>query len=186
MREGIPRRFSTSSRVLIIANDWRTLNVNVSAVEDRGHLLVFEPTALEVHLRTATWFWDQEVFDWIGTHLHLIERPSMRLYYAAWEQKQAGLEWRENLLARWLSGPRLLAAQLRADPTLRHGGGPGRGPSWSAGAAAAPPTSTTPGTSALRRSPRGSCSRSPPPPGGRPSTCWSCSGDATRVNSGKG
>ena len=118
LRDGIPRRFSTSSRVLIIANDWRTLNVNVSAVEDRGHLVVFEPTALEVHPRTAIWFWDQEVFDWIGTQLHLIERPSMRTYFAAWEQKAAGLEWRENLLARWHSGPRLLAAQVRADPTL--------------------------------------------------------------------
>ena len=42
----------------------------------------------------------------------------MRTYFAAWEQKAAGLEWRENLLARWLSGPRLLAAQVRADPTL--------------------------------------------------------------------
>jgi hypothetical protein len=115
-RGGIPRRFSTSSRVLIIANDWRTLNVNVTALEDRGHLLFFLPTPLEVHRRTAEWFWDQEVFDWIGANLHLISRPSMRLYHAAWEQKQAGLEWRENILARWLSGPRLLAAQLRSDP----------------------------------------------------------------------
>jgi hypothetical protein len=117
-REEIPRRFSTSSRVLIVANDWRTLNANVAALEDRGHVLAFEPAALEVHLRTATWFWDQEVFDWIGTHLHLITRPSMRHYHAAWEQKQAGLEWRENMLARWLSGPRLLAARLRADPAF--------------------------------------------------------------------
>ena len=91
-REGIPRRFSTSSRVLIIANDWRTLDVNVTALEDRGHLLSFTPTPLEVHRHTAGWFWDQEVFDWIGANLHHIGRPSMRLYHAAWEQKQAGLE----------------------------------------------------------------------------------------------
>ena len=103
-REEIPRRFSTSSRVLIVANDWRTLNANVAALEDRGHVLAFEPAALEVRLRTATWFWDQEVFDWIGAHLHLITRPSMRHYHAAWEQKQAGLEWRENMLARQRTG----------------------------------------------------------------------------------
>lgn len=38
-REGIPRRFTTSSRVLIVANAWKTLNVHVTALEDRGHLL---------------------------------------------------------------------------------------------------------------------------------------------------
>jgi hypothetical protein len=117
-RVGIPRRFSTSSRVLIIANDWRTLNINVSALEDRGHLVVFEPTAFEVHVRTASWFWDQEVFDFVGEHLHLIESPSMRTYVAAWELKLAELEWRKSILARWVSGARLLAAQLLADPTF--------------------------------------------------------------------
>ena len=63
-REGIPRRFSTTSRVMIIANAWKSLNVHVAALEDRGHLLHFEPAALEVHTGTAGWFWDQEVFDW--------------------------------------------------------------------------------------------------------------------------
>jgi hypothetical protein len=117
-REAIPRRFTTASRVLIIANAWKTLNVHVTALEDRGHLLHFEPTALEVHTRTASWFWDQEVFDWIGQHLHLIERPSMRLYLAAWELKVAAMDWRGNLLSRWLAGPRLLAARLRADSSF--------------------------------------------------------------------
>jgi hypothetical protein len=117
-REGIPRRFATASRVMIIANAWRTLNVHVTALEDRGHLLQFDPSALEVHLRTAAWFWDQEVFDWIGAHLHLIARPSMRLYRAAWELKNAALDWRGSLLERWLSGPGLLVAKLRDDPSF--------------------------------------------------------------------
>jgi hypothetical protein len=116
-REAIPRRFTTASRVLIIANAWRTLNANVSALEDRGHLLLFDPAALEVHSRVAAWFWDQEVFDWIGEHLHLIARPSMRIYRAAWELKEAAMDWRKSLLERWLSGPRLLVARLRADPS---------------------------------------------------------------------
>jgi hypothetical protein len=116
-REGIPRRFRTASRVLIIANTWRTLNVNVAALEDRGHLRYFDPTPLDVHVRTSVWFWDQEVFDFFGAHLHLIERPTMRLYRAAWELKQAGMDWRGQILSRWLSGPRLLAAQLRSDPS---------------------------------------------------------------------
>ena len=117
-REGIPKRFMTASRVLIVANAWRTLNVNVTALEDRGHLLLFEPSPLEVHARTAGWFWDQEVFDWVGAHLHLIQRPSMRVYRAAWELKSAGLPWKGCLLERWLSGPRLLVARLRSDTSF--------------------------------------------------------------------
>lgn len=131
---GVPKRFTTSSQVMIIANAWKTLNVHVTALEDRGHLLHFEPSVLEVHARTAGWFWDQEVFDWIGEHLHLITRPSMRLYRAAWELKAAGMDWRGQLLARWLSGSRLLVARLLADPSfpteearakafVEHGGG---------------------------------------------------------------
>ena len=48
-----------ASRVAIIANAWKTLNDNVAAVQDRGHVLIFEPTALEVHQQVARWFWDQ-------------------------------------------------------------------------------------------------------------------------------
>ena len=35
-RQGIPREFTTKSRVVIISNDWRTLNKNVAALQDRG------------------------------------------------------------------------------------------------------------------------------------------------------
>ena len=68
-----------------------------------------------MHARTATWFWDQTIFNWIGDHLHLISRPSMRTYFAAWELKAAGLDWKGLLLDRWLSGTRLLVARLKAD-----------------------------------------------------------------------
>ena len=72
-REKIPRASETGSRVAIIANEWRTLNVNVSAIEDRGHVVRFAPSALEIHTRTAQWFWDQEVYDFIGQYLHLTD-----------------------------------------------------------------------------------------------------------------
>jgi hypothetical protein len=35
-RADIPRAFPTTSRVAILANDWRTLNANVAAVQDQG------------------------------------------------------------------------------------------------------------------------------------------------------
>jgi len=92
----------------------------VAAVGDRGRVVLFEPTALEVHERTARWFWDQDIFDFLGAHLHLLTAPSMRHYVMAWEDwedKQAGLDWQKFLLSRFLSGPALLIARLKADPS---------------------------------------------------------------------
>jgi hypothetical protein len=116
--QGVPSRFTTTSRVALVGNDWKTLNADVAALEDRGHLLSFEPTALEVHRQAAAWFWDQEVFDFVAAHLHLIAQHSLRLYSQAWELKQAGLDWRHAVLSRCLTGPTLLVARLKADPSL--------------------------------------------------------------------
>jgi hypothetical protein len=115
-RQAIPQSFRTASRVAIIANDWQTLNRNVAALQDRGHVLFFEPSPLEVHRQTATWFWDQEIFDFLGARLPWLAETSMRHYLAAWELKQAGLDWKSLILSRCLSGRALLVAQLQADP----------------------------------------------------------------------
>jgi hypothetical protein len=115
---GLPTRFQTRSRAVIIANEWKTLRANVAALEDRGHAVAFEPPPLEVHRRAGLWFWDQEIYTFIGDHLGFVTRPSMRDYVRAWESKNAGLPWRDHLLARWLDGPGLLVAQLRADPSF--------------------------------------------------------------------
>src|SRR5215831_11602260 len=112
----VPQQFSTTSRLALIGNDWKTLNADVAALEDRGHVLFFEPTALEVHRQAANWFWDQEIFDFVALHLHLIAQHSLRIYHQAWELKQAGLDWRQGVLSRFLTGPALAVARLRADP----------------------------------------------------------------------
>ena len=93
-KQGIPREFVTTSQAIIISNDWQTLNENVAAVEDRGHVLRFVPTAKEVHERTGAWFDDAEIYGWVEERLHLIRNPSMRLYYRARELKNAGFDWR--------------------------------------------------------------------------------------------
>ena len=113
---GNPRSFETRSRLAIIANGLRTPNVNVRAVQDRGHIVLFEPSAVEVYLRAARWFWDQAVFDFIGGNLQLAEWLSMRDYTLGWELKQAGLDWQNCLLTKWrLSRTRRLVARLKAD-----------------------------------------------------------------------
>jgi len=113
--EEVPREFETSSRVTIISNDWRTLNRNVAAVEDRGHTLQFAPTATEVHERTREWFEDKEIYDWIGANLHRVENPSMRLYYKAQELKQAGFDWKRYTPLGTGNDRRQLVAELLAD-----------------------------------------------------------------------
>ena len=115
-RDAIPRSFRTRSRLAILANRWRTSNADVAALQDRGHVIVFQPTALEVHQEAARWFWDQQIFDFVADHLHLIRQPSLRHYVAAWELKRAGLDWRSLVLGRCLSGKLLLVAQLKASP----------------------------------------------------------------------
>jgi hypothetical protein len=114
----VPQQFTTTSRLALIGNDWKTLNADVAALEDRGHVLFFEPTALEVHRQAAGWFWDQEIFDCVAAHLHLMSRHSLRSYRQAWELKRAGLDWRRAVLSRCLTGPALLTARLKADPSF--------------------------------------------------------------------
>lgn len=115
-RELIPTEFSTTSKVAIITNEWRTLNENVAAIEDRGHVIVFEPTPLEVHYQVSQWYRDQEVFDFIGRNLSVITNPSMRDYVHGEELKKARFNWKEQLLQRWdIAGPLQIVAQLRGD-----------------------------------------------------------------------
>ena len=115
---GVPRRFTTTSRVVLVGNHWQTLSPDVAALEDRGHVLLFEPTALEVHCQATQWFWDQEIFDLIADHLHLIEQHSLRSYVHAWELKQAGLDWRRGVLSRCRSGVALEVLRLKANPAF--------------------------------------------------------------------
>ena len=113
----LPNQFKTTSRVVIIANDWKTLDQNVAAVQDRGHLVMFEPTPEEVHRQVAEWFWDQTIYDWFGEHLHLIPDHSMRHYVRASELQAAGINWVGHLLGEIPEKTRLVA-ELRADPSF--------------------------------------------------------------------
>jgi hypothetical protein len=118
MPADIPRQFSTTSKIAIIANHWAALNADVAALEDRGHCLHFAPSAGEVHRQAAGWFWDQEVFDFVAAHLHMIGPHSLRTYVLAWELKKAGLDWRQGILSRCLTGAALAVAKLKSTPAF--------------------------------------------------------------------
>jgi hypothetical protein len=113
--QGIPKSFASRNRVCIIANDWHTLDANVRALEDRGHLIWFKPSTVEVHRRVKEWFHDVEVHDFIGSHLDLLPFASMRHYVNALELKLAGMDWKDSLLRQWLSPKRYQVAKLKLD-----------------------------------------------------------------------
>jgi hypothetical protein len=113
-RQGIPREFTTKSRVVIITNDWRTLDKNVAALQDRGHVLFFEPGAAEVHRKAGTWFEDQEIYDWFAANLHRVREPSLRHYVRARELKAAGMDWTDVLAVETENRRARLAAELLA------------------------------------------------------------------------
>jgi hypothetical protein len=113
-RQGIPREFVTKSRVVIISNDWQTLNNNVAALQDRGHVLLFRPTAAEVHTQAAKWFDDREIYEWFAANLHRVREPSMRHYVRAKELKAAGMDWTDVLAVEDENRRARLAAELLA------------------------------------------------------------------------
>lgn len=83
----------------LIANEWRTLNANVLAIEDRAICVHFCPGAGEVHTQVSTWFDDDEVFRFIEDHLAFLARPSMRYYVKGKQLRHACPDrWQDQLL----------------------------------------------------------------------------------------
>ena len=115
-RQRIPREFTTKSRVVIISNDWQTLNKNVAALQDRGHVLLFQPTAAEVHARAGTWFYDAEIYEWFAKNLHRVREPSFRHYVRAKELKAAGMDWTAVLVAEEQNPCARIAGEILASP----------------------------------------------------------------------
>lgn len=119
-KHGIPREFVTRSRVIIICNDWRTLNRNVAALQDRGHVLVFMPSAVEVHRRAGEWFKNDEIYTWFGENLHRVREPSLRHYVRAKELKAAGIDWTDVLSIDEENARARLAAEILASETYQN------------------------------------------------------------------
>jgi hypothetical protein len=100
MNEGvIPSSFTTSSNVILIANEWKSLNPNVRALEDRAIILHFNPTNDEVHRKVGEWFDDSEVYAFLQKIMTLVPAISMRHYCKGSQLRCAGLDdWRTSLL----------------------------------------------------------------------------------------
>lgn len=104
----VPTSFTTTSSVVLIANEWRTANPNVRALEDRAIILHFDPSNAEVHRKVGEWFHDAEVYQLISETMPAISAISMRHYCKGAQLRRAGLlDWRHSLLQMVLPDPRM-------------------------------------------------------------------------------
>ena len=116
----LPTEFTTTSNVMLIANEWRSLNGNVRALEDRMIILWFKPTVEEIHRKTAEWFDEPEIYHFVGSYLSHIPQLSMRHYEKAKRLRNAGfLDWKKSLLQMMLSDRTVaVVVGLQLDPLL--------------------------------------------------------------------
>lgn len=120
----IPQEFTTSSRVLLVSNDFEILTRKLKALLDRGIVVFFDPVPEEIHRFVAGWFKDKEVFQFIGEHLEQITRHSIRYYVTAENLKRLGLDWKKALVESWTQeseevDPQKIVELLLADPRYK-------------------------------------------------------------------
>jgi len=121
MNDGaLPSSFTTASSVILIANEWKSLNPNVRALEDRAIILHFSPPNEEVHRKVSQWFDDQEVYEFLGKLIPVVPAISMRHYCKGSQLRRAGLEdWRNSLLQMIIPDSRAACAiAIQHDPEL--------------------------------------------------------------------
>ncbi len=117
-KAGVPQSFYTTSKIAIVANRFAFGSEEErEAVLDRGHLVLFDPLPLEVHQRVGDWFWCQDIYDYLGERLHMLDNPSARTYLKTWERKEAGGDWKKLVSDVFChNNATLLVQSLEGDP----------------------------------------------------------------------
>lgn len=103
-KEKVPRSFHTTTKVAVIMNRFVTEGRNshfYEAIRDRGHLFYFDPKVLDIHAYAAEWFHDQDIHNFVGQHLDVVQALSNRTYNALAEKKSAKHDWKAYFLERW-------------------------------------------------------------------------------------
>ncbi len=101
--DGCPQQYKTTSRVAFILNRWISNPADpfYEKIVDRGNLYHFDPTPYGIQSYVAEWFWDQEVFDFIASHLHHVVNLTCRAYNNAAGWKAAEEPWQRYFLERY-------------------------------------------------------------------------------------
>lgn len=117
--EGVPKHFVTTSPTCIITNAWSDNDPIYGALASRAELVYFAPDWNEVYRQCATWFWDQEILDYIHARLSTLRTPDLRIVTKAWNRKRAGsplLDWRKAIDDHCDDTAGLLLRKLLDDP----------------------------------------------------------------------
>jgi hypothetical protein len=101
--------------VLVITNRLKNSNPQMAAMLDRGHTLLFQPTAVEIHRAVADWFPDKEIYDFIGQWMAAVPGLSMRDYVKARDVKKGNMDWRAVLHQQWRTSRLAKVLALRND-----------------------------------------------------------------------
>ena len=112
-RNGVPNCFTTTSKCAFLMNRFVASSHDhfYDAILDRGHVFYFDPPVLERHNYVATWFYDQEIHDFVGAHLHLVNNLTARTYNLLDQKKRAGHDWRRYFMDRFCHDTVLQAVQ---------------------------------------------------------------------------
>lgn len=121
------RSFETSSRVVLIVNDWQKMNRHVGAVGDRAWELEFLPTPQEIHRFVGSWRHEAlnadgmptvagPVYEYIGDRLDAVSDTSIRQYILATQGLRVGVDWKKDLESEWgNTDPKMLVRRLADD-----------------------------------------------------------------------
>jgi hypothetical protein len=119
--KGIPKRFQTSSRVILLTNEWRQGGVR-DAIASRALAIEFLPTWSELCRYAAKWFDDQVVLDYVNENLPLLEKPDLRILIHARQLRKYGVPgvgWQAAFNECWtVSKKRRAVSELLADESF--------------------------------------------------------------------
>ncbi len=117
----MPRSFTTSSRVFVIANKWRSGGI-FAAIESRGLKFTFSPPWAEVYTEAGKWFHDQIILDYVYDNLGHMRHPDVRLLNNAVQMRKMNLpnhDWRDVFAHCMKVGPcEQVIRRLLAIPTM--------------------------------------------------------------------
>jgi hypothetical protein len=97
-------RLVTRSPVIISSNTYISPESDLgAAIRSRLEPEDFNPSGLQVHLYSASWFWHQPVYDKIAEYLPHIPNLTCRLYVRCWEEERRDPHGWETLIhqAAW-------------------------------------------------------------------------------------
>jgi hypothetical protein len=110
-----PEAFETSSSLCVIANE----PPRYRHIRSRAVKLLFQPSNLELHKYAATWFWDQEIHNFVGSHLQRLEQLDLRSYVHAYADKLASKDWGRILLQAYSADlAEVIVQDLHRDPAF--------------------------------------------------------------------